>query len=91
MWILKRGMKGEICSLFLGDTAAVTPLLETFLDVAVLDFTHVAAVTPSPGLGVIFYSFRGDLRATVTYSPRVLSDQEATGYVRGLRGRLLES
>ncbi len=91
MAILKRGMKGEICSLFLGDTAAVNPLLERFLDVTVLDFTHVAAVTPSPGLGVVFYSFRGALRATVTYSAQRFTDQEATDYAHSLRHRLLES
>ena len=31
MAIIKQGLRGEICSLFFGDTAAVTPLLTTFL------------------------------------------------------------
>lgn len=89
MAILKRGMGGEICSLFFGDTAAVNPALAVFLGVPVLDFAHVAAVTPSPGLGVIFYHFRGELRVTVVHSSRALTEGEAARFASGLRDRLL--
>ena len=91
MAILKQGLKGEICSLFFGDTGAVNPLLATFLSVPVLDFTHVAAITPSPGLGVVFYYFRAELRVTVVYSAQLLTDDEAAQFASGLRARLLDS
>jgi hypothetical protein len=89
MGILKRGMGGEICSLFFGDTSTVNPGLECFLGVPVSDFAHVAAVTPSPGLGVIFYYFRGELRVTVVHSSHSLSTDEAAEFAAGLRQRLL--
>jgi hypothetical protein len=89
MGILKRGMGGEICSLFLGDTATVNPALTSFLGVPVADFAHIAAVTPSPGVGVIFYYFRGELRMTVVHSSRALTEAEAAGFAAGLRRRLL--
>jgi len=39
MAVLKHGLKGEVCSLFFGDTAAVNPKLENFLGVTVNNFT----------------------------------------------------
>jgi len=39
----------------------------TFLGAPILDFVHVAAITPSPGIGVIFYYFEGNLRMTVLH------------------------
>ncbi|HEX7653682.1 MAG TPA: hypothetical protein VF607_09255, partial [Verrucomicrobiae bacterium] len=87
--ILKHGLKGEICSLFFGDTGQVNPKLENFLGVAVNGFTHVAAVTPSPGVGVIFYYFRGQLRMTVVHAQNVLTAAEAAGFAAALRQRLL--
>ena len=89
MAILKQGLRGEICSLFYGDPAAVNPQLNTFLGATVDDFAHIAAITPSPGLGVIFYYFRGELRLTVLHSCQVLNDSEAAGFAAGLRNRLL--
>ena len=89
MKVLKHGLKGEICSLFFGDTAAVNPKLENFLGVAVENFTHVAAVTPVPGLGVVYYYFRGELRITVVHAKTVLSDTEATAFSAAIRQRLL--
>jgi hypothetical protein len=89
MAVLKHGLKGEICSLFFGDTAAVNPKLENFLGVTVNDFTHIAAVTPSPGLGVIYYYFRGGLRVSVVHAKTVLSDTEAADFSAALRNRLL--
>lgn len=90
MALVKQGLRGEICSLFYGDTAAVNPRLTTFRGVTVDDFTHVAAVTPSPGLGVIFYYFRGELHVTVVHSLQVLQEAEAAGFGAGLRARLLQ-
>jgi hypothetical protein len=87
--VLKQGLKGEICSLFFGDTAAASPLLNTFLGAPIEDFTHVAAVTPSPGLGVIFYYFGGQLRFTVLHSTTVLNDAEAAEFASDIRSRLL--
>ena len=89
MLVLKHGLKGEICSLFFGDTAAVNPKLENFLGVAVENFTHIAAVTPSPGLGVIFYYFRGELRVTIVHAQTVLTENEAAEFSAALRRRLL--
>ena len=87
--VLKHGLSGEICSMFYGDTSAVHPELTSFLGAPVEDFAHVAAVTPSPGLGVIFFYFRGRLRITVLHSARVLNDEEAAEFAGDLRERLL--
>jgi len=87
--VLKHGLRGEICSMFYGDTSAVHPQLTSFLGAPVEDFAHVAAVTPSPGLGVIFFYFRGRLRITVLHSARVLNDEEAAEFAGDLRERLL--
>jgi len=89
MAVLKHGLKGEICSIFFGDTAAVNPKLENFLGATVENFTHVAAVTPAPGLGVIFYYFRGGLRVSVVHAKTVLSETEAAEFSAALRNRLL--
>lgn len=87
--VLKHGLKGEICSLFFGDTATVNPRLENFLGARVENFTHVAAVTPSPGLGAIFYYFRGRLRVTIVHAQTVLTESEAAEFSSALRNRLL--
>jgi hypothetical protein len=89
MAILKQGLRGEICSLFYGDTAAVNPHLTSFLGATVEDFTHAAPVTPAPGIGAILYSFRGELRITILYSLKVLDETEATEFSARLRARLL--
>ena len=89
VFMVKQGLRGEIGSLFFGDTAAVNPKLTNFLGVPVEDFTHVAAITPSPGLGVIFYYFRGLLRLTVVHSARVFTKVEADEFTISLRARLL--
>lgn len=87
--IVKHGLRGEICSFFLGDTAAVTPLLTSFCGVEIQDFAHIAATTPSPGLGVIFYYFRSLLRVTVFHLEQHFSAAEAAAFAAGLRARLL--
>jgi hypothetical protein len=89
MAVLKHGLKGEVCSLFFGDTAAVNPKLENFLGVTVNNFTHIAAVTPSPGLGVIYYYFRGELRVSIVHAQTVLNATEAADFSAALRNRLL--
>jgi hypothetical protein len=89
LWILKSGLRGEICSFFYGDTAAVTPLLTTFCGANVSDFTHVGATTPSPGIGAIFYSFRGELRVTVFHLETHFTAAEASSFAKALRARLL--
>ncbi|MBE0545159.1 MAG: hypothetical protein IH623_27795 [Verrucomicrobia bacterium] len=89
MTLIKHGLRGEIGSLFFGDTAAVNPRLTSFLGVPVEDFAHVAAVTPSPGVEVIFYYFRDTLRFTVVHSAKSLSETEAAGFTASLRARLL--
>jgi hypothetical protein len=87
---LKQGLRGEICSFFYGDTAAVTPLLTTFLGAPIEDFAHIGAATPSPGLGAIFYSFRGLMRVTVFHLENYFSDEEAAEFAANLRARLLD-
>jgi hypothetical protein len=89
MAMVKQGLRGEICSLFYGDTASVNPLLTNFLGVEVEDFAHIGAVTPSPGVGVIYYYFRGELRATVLSLAPVLNESEAAEFAANLRARLL--
>jgi hypothetical protein len=87
--MVKQGLRGEICSLFYGDTAAVNPLLTNFFGVEVEDFAHIGAVTPSPGVGVIYYYFRGELRATVLSLAPVLNEAETGEFAASLRARLL--
>ena len=89
MAVLKHGLKGEICSLFFGDPGSVNPKLENFMGVAVENFTHAAAVTPAPGLGVIYYYFRGRLHLSVIHARTVLTDTEAADFATAMRHRLL--
>jgi hypothetical protein len=86
---MRFGLKGEICSLFYGNTAAVSPLVTTFLGATIEDFTHIAAVPPSPGIGVIFYQFRGELRVTILHLAATLDENEAAQFAASLRARLL--
>jgi hypothetical protein len=87
--VLKQGLRGEICSLFYGDTAAVNPAVTTFLGVPIEDFAHIASITPSPGIGMVFYYFRGLLRVTTLHSSKALTDEEAADFSVRLRARLL--
>jgi hypothetical protein len=89
MFMLKYGLRGEICSFFYGDVAAVTPLLTTFCGATVCEFTHIGSTTQSPGIGSIFYSFRGELRVTVFYLETHFTAAEAGSFAQGLRARLL--
>ncbi len=85
----KMGLKGEVCSIFYGNTAAVSAVVTKFLGVEIVDFTHIAAVPPSPGMGVIFYNFRGLLRVTILHLAKTLNEAEAADFAAGLRRRLL--
>ena len=89
MKFMRMGLKGEICSLFYGNTAAVSPLVTTFLGATVEDFAHLAAVPESPGIGVIFYQFRGELRVTIEHLAETLDETEAAQFASALRTRLL--
>ncbi|MBI3880956.1 MAG: hypothetical protein HY301_12970 [Verrucomicrobia bacterium] len=88
--MVKQGLRGEICSLFYGDTSAVNPAVTTFLGVPIEDFVHIASITPSPGVGMVFYYFRGLLRVTVEHSSQALTDEEAAEFSARLRARLLD-
>ncbi len=88
--LIKHGLRGEICSFFYGNTAAVTPLLDTFFGANITDFTHIGAVTPSPGLGGIFYYFKGELRFNVLYLAPHFSADEAKEFATNLRAHLLK-
>jgi hypothetical protein len=89
MKFMRTGLKGEICSVFYGNTAAVSPQVTTFLGAQILDFAHNAAVPERPGIGVIFYQFRGELRVTIAHLPETLAETEAARYAAALRARLL--
>jgi hypothetical protein len=89
MKFMRTGLKGEICSLFYGNTAAVSPHVTTFCGAKVLDFAHIAAVPEAPGIGVIFYQFRGELHVTVAHLAETLTETEAAQYTAALRTRLL--
>jgi hypothetical protein len=89
MKFMRVGLKGEICSIFYGNTAAVSPLVTTFLGAKVVDFAHNAAVPRAPGIGIVFYQFRGELRVTIAHLAETLDEAEAAQYATGLRARLL--
>ena len=89
MAIVKYSLGGEIASLFYGDAGSVNPLLTTFLGAPVLDVAHIAAVTESPGIGVIFCRFQNQLRLSVIYASPILRDEEAAEFAANLRRRLL--
>lgn len=90
MRVIKHGLHGEICSLFYGDTAAVNPRLVAFLSAPIRDFAHIAAVTPTPGLGVVFHEFRGCMRLTIVHALPMFDEREIAEFAVAMRGRMLE-
>jgi hypothetical protein len=90
MRIIKSELRGEICSLFFGDTGAVDPALESFLEAKIEGLSHVPAVTVPPGVGVVLYRFRDRLRFTVVHAEGLLSAGEASGFAADLRASLLD-
>jgi hypothetical protein len=89
MKFMRAGLKGEICSIFYGNTAAVSPHVTMFCGAKVTDFAHLAAVPESPGIGIIFYQFQGQLRVTVAHLAETLTEKEAAEYAAAVRARLL--
>lgn len=93
MWLymrmIKHELRGEICSLFFGDTAAVDSALKNFLGAAIEKFSHVPAVTLPPGVGVVFYRFRDQLQFTLVHADGTLTNNEAAEFAARLRERLL--
>jgi hypothetical protein len=87
--LIKRQLRGEICSLFFGDAGPVDPALKTFHGARVDSLTHVPVVTVPPGLGVVFYRFNDQLQFTLVHSGGTLTDHEAADFASRLRDRLL--
>jgi len=89
MRLVKQSLRGEICSLFFGDTGVVDPALETFLGARITGLVHVPAVTLSPGVGVVFSRFHGQLRFIVVHADGAMTENEAVEFSSRLRERLL--
>jgi hypothetical protein len=89
MRLIKQALRGEICSLFFGDTGAADPALENILGARIEGLCHVPAVTLSPGIGVVFSRFREQLRFTAVYADGVVTENEAAEFSTRLRERLL--
>jgi hypothetical protein len=89
MRLIKHGLRGEICSLFFGETAAVDPALQRFLGATIEEFVHVPAVTVPPGIGVVFFRFHDQLQFTFVHADGTLTDNEAGEFAARLRERLL--
>jgi len=89
MRLIKQALRGEICSLFFGDTGTADSALENFLSARIESLVHVPAITVPPGLGVVFGVFRGQLRLTLVYAEGALVETEATKFESHLRERLL--
>jgi hypothetical protein len=90
MWMVKHELRGEICSLFFGDTSAVDPALGHFLGAPITTFAHVPAITMPPGIGVVFYQFHRQLRFTLVHAEGTLTAAEADDFSRRLRAQLLQ-
>ena len=90
MRMIKHQMRGEICSLFFGDTSAVDPALQGFQGANIAAFFHVPAITVPPGMGVVFYRFREQLQFTFVHADGALTDGEAAEFAAQLRARLLD-
>ncbi len=87
--MIKHELRGEICSLFFGDTATVDPALQTFLGANIEKLFHVPSVTVPPGVGVVLYRFRDQLTFTIIHADGTLTDNEASDFANRLRERLL--
>jgi len=91
MRLIKQALRGEICSLFFGETGAVDSALQDFFGAGIETFVHVPAVTVPPGIGVVFYRFRDQLQFTLVHADGTLTDNEAAEFAARLRERLLNS
>lgn len=89
MWLVKHELRGEICSLFFGDTGVADAALENFLGARIESLVHVPAVTVPPGIGLVFHQFRDRLAFTLVTAEGTLTETEADEFIRRLRTRLL--
>ncbi|HUZ08432.1 MAG TPA: hypothetical protein VMV89_13220, partial [Candidatus Paceibacterota bacterium] len=89
MGMVKHELRGEICSLFFGDTNAVDPALNRFLGADIAAFDHVPFITMPPGIGLVFYEFRKQLQFTLVHAEGTLTVAERDDFGRRLRERLL--
>ena len=89
MWLVKHELRGEICSLFFGDTGVADAALETFLGSHIESLVHVPAVTVPPGIGLVFYQFRNRLAFTLVTAQGTLTETEAEEFIHRLHTRLL--
>jgi hypothetical protein len=89
MRLIKHELRGEICSLFFGETGAVDSALQNFLGGTIESFVHVPVVTVPPGIGSVFYRFRNHLQFTLVHANGTLTDEEACEFATRLRERLL--
>jgi hypothetical protein len=89
MRMIKHELRGEICSLFFGETGTVDSQLQTFLGAEVVKLFHIPAVTVPPGIGVVFYRFRDQLHFTLVHADGTLTDNEASDFIARLHERLL--
>ena len=89
MWMVKHELRGEICSLFFGDTSAVDPALNQFLGADITSFAHLPFITMPPGIGMVFYEFRKQLQFTLVHAEGTLTSGELEEFSQRLRGQLL--
>jgi hypothetical protein len=89
MWLIKHELRGEICSLFFGDTNIVDPSLNKFFGEEINDFAHVPAVTVPPGIGIVYYRFRDQFHFTLVHAEGTLTENETYKFIEDLRQRLL--
>jgi hypothetical protein len=89
MWMVKHELRGEICSLFFGDTSGVDTALVKFFGSDIKTFAHVPAITVPPGIGIVFYHLRNQLNFTLVHAEGTFSENEADEFIQNLRQRLL--
>ena len=89
MRLIKHELRGEICSLFFGDTSMVDPALTRMFGVEITGFAHLPAMTVPPGVGIVFYHFRDRLQFTLFHAQGTLSEAEVDEFARCLQERLI--
>ncbi len=86
---IKKSLRGEIASMVFANPGATFQGLSDFMGLPVHSQYHVPAVVAPPGLGVVYYFFRGRLQITLVYVEGLLSTEEARGFLGSIRRRLL--
>ena len=87
---LKMSTGGEIASLFFANTGSISKDLDFFLGSEVTSFIHVPSVTERPGIGLVFYQFRGQLCGTIVWSDQVLTRNDIREFKNDLRRVMLD-